>query len=100
MATVPGTPDNVTTIHPAFQPTQADFLQAAAIMHGQGKFASATQAGGADPARYQKSLQRDLLGQDLELETIRPSKSKQPLGEVLTPGQRVIGYPGRDVRGI
>ena len=31
MATVPGQPDNVTTIHPAFRPTQANFLQAAAI---------------------------------------------------------------------
>jgi hypothetical protein len=38
MATVPGTPDNVLGIHPAFKPTQADFLQAAAIMHGLGKF--------------------------------------------------------------
>jgi hypothetical protein len=38
MATVPGTPDNVIGIHPAFQPTQADLLQAAAIMHQQGKF--------------------------------------------------------------
>jgi hypothetical protein len=38
MATVPGTPDNVIGIHPAFRPTQADFLQAAAIMHQQGKF--------------------------------------------------------------
>lgn len=38
MATVPGSPDPITTIHPAFRPTQADFLQAAAIMDQQGKF--------------------------------------------------------------
>ena len=43
MATVPGTPDNVIGIHPAFQPTQADLLQAAAIMHGQGKFQTGMQ---------------------------------------------------------
>ena len=33
MATVPGTPDNVSAIHPSLQPTQADLLQAAAITH-------------------------------------------------------------------
>jgi len=32
MATVPGQPDNITTMHPAFRPTQADFLQAMAII--------------------------------------------------------------------
>jgi hypothetical protein len=41
MPTVPGTPDNVVGIHPAFRPTQADILQAAAIMHQQGKFRTA-----------------------------------------------------------
>jgi|SRR6516162_2893738 hypothetical protein len=35
MATVPGTPDNITTLHPAFRPTDADILQAASIVYGR-----------------------------------------------------------------
>jgi hypothetical protein len=38
MATVPGDPDNVTPMMPKWaQPTTADFLQAAAIMHQKGR---------------------------------------------------------------
>ena len=49
MATVPGTPDNVSAIHPAFQPTQADFLQAAAIVHERQRLAAGWEYGRANP---------------------------------------------------
>jgi len=45
MATVPGTPNVVPMMPEWAKPTQADFLQAAAIMHGQGKFQVAAAFG-------------------------------------------------------
>ena len=57
MATVPGTPDNVSAIHPSLQPTQADFLQAAAITHQRQQ--QAMQFEVLDPEREVQKVFRD-----------------------------------------
>ena len=82
MATVPGQPDNVTSMMPkALQPTQADFLQAAAIMHQQGKFAMAKplseqQILAPEPKSIIGNLQReeDLQTRELEGPQRKPTR--------------------------
>jgi len=84
MATVPGSPDPVTAIHPAFRPTQADFLQAAAIMHQQGKFQVA-----GDVVKFPTLADR-YHTDPASLEDIRKSETQSTLMKALGSTAKVL----------
>ena len=100
MATVPGdptVPDNVVDLVPKhLQPTQSDFLMAAAIMHQQGKFGAGGEYQVAgDVVPFPTATQR-FESSPKSLEDIRKADTRATLSRVLGGTQNVLPMEPKD----
>jgi hypothetical protein len=90
MATVPGDPDNNVTpltgmaaLPKALQPTQSDFLMAAAIMDQQGKFGAGGEYQVAGDVVPFKRAPLDLTGNDKQLDEYKKMMTRDTLSRAL-----------------
>ncbi len=89
---VPGDPreGGSGNVVPLRAPSHADLLQAAAIMHAQGRFAEATQTGANTQADFDRAVQQ------MRYRNIEDRRKNAPPDEK---DYRSIERNGRDIRG-
>src|SRR5215813_11447548 len=95
MATVPGTPmqDATGGIPQELQPTQADLLMAAAIMHQQGRF---QVAGDVIPPERLKGLRIQQNIKTMTEQSIRAGETRATLSRALGGTQNILPITPQD----